>query len=89
VLQAIKSWRCSPFSQIELRDNGYGSRRAVIISYRAEAVSSSSDIRIGDEIDRIMVMGKNFEYDGLDLIELLSEEFEVNEPARFIRSLPP
>jgi hypothetical protein len=24
-----------------------------------------------------MVMGKNFEYDGLDLIELLSEEFEV------------
>jgi hypothetical protein len=35
-----------------------------------------------------MVMGKNFEYDGLDLIELLSEEFEVRA-ASFIRSLLP
>jgi hypothetical protein len=32
-----------------------------------------------------MVMGKNCEYDGLDLIELLSEEFEVTlHPCHFL-----
>jgi hypothetical protein len=35
---------------------------------------------VGDEITSIMVAGKNLEYDGLDLIELLSEEFEVALP---------
>jgi hypothetical protein len=58
--------------QIELRDDGSGVRRAVII-----ACGACEDIRIGDEISSIMLMGKNYEYDGLDLIELLSEEFEV------------
>jgi hypothetical protein len=66
------------FSQIELRDDGFGARRAVVIACRAESAASSQDIRVGDEIISIMVMGKNCEYDGLDLIELLSEDFEVN-----------
>ena len=65
------------FSQIELRDDGFGARRAVVIACRAESAASSQDIRVGDEIISIMVMGKNCEYDGLDLIELLSEDFEV------------
>ena len=57
--------------QIELRDDGSGIRRAVVIACACE------DMRIGDEISSIMLMGKNYDYDGLDLIELLSEEFEV------------
>ena len=36
---------------------------------------------MGDEITSIMVVGNNLEYDGLDLIELLSEEFEVCDAA--------
>jgi hypothetical protein len=60
-----------------LRDDGLGARRAVIVAYLAEATVSCQDIRVGDEINSIMVMGKNLDYDGLDLTELLSEEFEV------------
>ena len=41
---------------------------------------------MGDEITSIMVVGNNLEYDGLDLIELLSEEFEVTLPLTFIYS---
>jgi hypothetical protein len=62
---------------MELRDEGSGVRRAVIIAYRSEAIARAEDIQVGDEISSIMVMGKGHEYDGLDLNELLSEEFEV------------
>ena len=39
---------------------------------------------MGDEISSIMVTGKSCEYDGLDLVELLSEEFEVSAPSCFV-----
>ena len=86
----IEASRCLHWVQVTLRDRDDGStsydrfgtqtkKRAVISSYRSEVVE---DIRIGDEISSIMVMGKNCEYDGLDLIELLSEELGVEVKLR-------
>ena len=52
-------------------------RRAVIAACHASVGAGAQDVRVGDEISSIMVTGKSCEYDGLDLVELLSEEFEV------------